>query len=159
MGESSVIFHGVREFDDAVRADEAKLLEAARNIVSKGSLIIAGEAKKVFRPFPGGQKVHVRGKDAGKTYYSFVAPYQATPPVPTRRSGNLQDSIGTFYRVTKIEGGWMSVTGPKQDIKYAPYVEFGTSHMQKEPYMSVGVDRSKDEIERLAEYEWAKAVA
>lgn len=154
MGESGVIFHGVREFDDAVRADEAKLLEAARNIVSKGSLIIAGEAKKVFKPRPGGQRTSRR---TGKTYYSFVAPYQATPPVPTSRSGKLQNSVGSFYRVTKIEGGWEADVGTR--VAYAPYVEFGTSRMQKEPYMSVGVDRSKDEIERLAEFEWAKAVA
>ena len=151
-----VILHGVREFDDALVADEAKLLEAARNIVSKGALIIASEAKKVFRPRPGGQRT---SQKSGKTYYSFVAPYQATPPVPTSRSGKLQTSIGDFYRVTKTEGGWMAQTGPDNKIDYAAYVEFGTSHMAKEPYMSVGIDHSKDQIVRLAEYEWAKAVA
>lgn len=152
---SGVILHGVREFNDAIVADEAKMLEAARNIVSKGALIIAGEAKKVFRANPGGKRV---SQKSGNTWYSFRAPYQAIPPTPTSRSGKLQTSIGTFYRVTKTEGGWMAETGPKQDIKYAPYVEFGTTHMAKEPYMSVGVERSRDDIERLAEFEWAKAV-
>ena len=152
---SGVILHGVREFDDALRADEARLLEASRNIVSKGVLIIASEAKKVFKPRPGGQRT---SQKTGKTYYSFVAPYQATPPTPTSRSGKLQNSIGTFYRVTKIEGGWMAETGPSKSVKYAPYVEFGTSHMAKEPYMAMGIEHSKDAIERLAEYEWAKAV-
>lgn len=153
---SGVILHGVREFDDAIHVSNDRLSEAARNIVSKGALIIAGEAKKVFRPRPGGQRT---SKKSGKTYYSFVAPYQATPPVPTSRSGKLQNSIGSFYRVTRTEGGWMAQTGPGKRIDYASYVEFGTTHMAKEPYMSVGIDHSKDEIERLAEYEWAKAVA
>ena len=137
-----VILHGIREFHDALKVDEAKMLEAARNIVAKGTLIIASRSKEVFKPRPGGQRV---SQKTGKTYYSFVAPYQATPPVPTSRSGKLRNSLGSFYRVTKIEGGWQADVGTK--VTYAPFVEFGTSRMQKEPYLATGLDHSKEDSE------------
>ena len=132
---------------------EDRMLLAARAIVEKGTLIIAGHAKETFRGRPGGQRISAKGN----TYYSFKPPYQATPPTPTSRSGKLQNSIGSYYRVTKTEGGWMAETGTK--VKYAPYVEYGTGRMAKEPYMSTGVDHSRSEIESLAQAEWAKAVA
>ena len=146
-----VIFSGQNEFSDALGEKTAKMLEAAHNIVAKGSLIIAGHARETFRGNPGGKTVSAKGN----TYYSFKPPYQATPPMPTSRSGRLQRSVGTYYKVTEVPGGWESKVGAR--VSYARYVEFGTSRMAKEPFMSVGIDRSRTEIESLAEYEWAQA--
>ena len=150
----TVILRGVREFQNALMDNEVRLLEASKRIVEQGALIVAGHARETFRGRPGGKVV---SQKTGKTYYSFKPPYQATPPTPTSRSGKLQNSVGTYYRVTKVEGGWMAETGTK--VNYAPFVEYGTSRMAKEPYMSTGIDRSRSEIESLAELEWAKAVA
>ena len=149
---STVILRGLREFEGSLDAHNERVLAASKRIVEQGALIIAGRARETFRGRPGGQVVSAKGK----TYYSFKPPYQATPPTPTSRSGKLQRSVGTYYRVTMVEGGWMAETGTK--VKYAPFVEYGTVHMAKEPYMSVGIDHSRSEIESLAELEWAKAV-
>jgi hypothetical protein len=150
---SQIVLHGTRDFKDALEAGRVKASDAARNIVSKGALIVASNAKRQFRPRPGGQRT---SQKSGKTYYVFTPPYQAVPPQPTSRSGALQGSIGKFFRLTKMPTGWKAEMGPT--VAHAPYVEFGTSHMQKEPYMATGIDRSRGEIERLAEAEWAKAV-
>jgi hypothetical protein len=153
MANGSVItIHGVSKFTDSLKHHSAAASEAARNIVSTGALLIASEAKRQFRPRPGGQRT---SQKSGKTYYVFTPPYQAVPPQPTSRSGALQTSIGKFYRITKMPAGWKSEIGPT--VNHAPYVEFGTSRMQKEPYMATGISHSRGAIERLAEAEWAKA--
>ena len=149
----TVILRGTNEFSNALKDNSERMILASRRIVEQGALIIAGRARETFKGRPGGKVV----SKTGTTYYSFKPPYQATPPTPTSRSGKLQSSVGTYYRVTRTEGGWMAETGTK--VSYAPFVEFGTSRMSKEPYMSVGIDRSRSEIESLAELEWAKAVA
>lgn len=151
---AQMVVRGIPEVSSALRADVEKVAEASRNVVSKGILIIASNAKRQFRARPGGQKT---SKTSGKTYYVFTPPYQAIPPRPTSRSGALQGSIGSFYRVAKTPVGWMGQIGPT--VQHAPYVEFGTRYMQKEPYMKTGVDASTDEIYRLIEFEFAKAVA
>ena len=150
---STVILRGLREFEGSLDAHNERILAASRRIVEKGVLVIAGRAQETFRGRPGGKVV---SQKSGKTYYSFKPPYQATPPSPSSRSGKLQNSIGSYYRVTEVAGGWMAETGTK--VSYAPFVEYGTIHMAKEPYMSVGIDHSRSEIESLAEYEWAQAV-
>ncbi len=154
---TTVVLRGVNEFSDALRADVEKASIAARTIVTKGALIISGEAKKTFRGRPGGQMI----SKSGRTYYSFKAPYQAVPPQATSRSGRLQNSIGSpagdgVMTVTKTPGGWQSTFGTR--VSYAPYVEYGTKFMAKEPFMRQGLDNSKEKVQMLAEAEWAKAV-
>lgn len=124
------------------------------NIVTKGRLIVATKARKVFKPFPGGR---VTAKTSGKTYYVFIPPFQATPPTPTNRSGALSKSI-VGGPVVKIGiGTWQGMVGTISKI--APYVEFGTKYMTKEPFLETGLRNSGEDITALAEAEWEKAWA
>ena len=126
---------------------------AMRNIVEKGALIVAGNAKKDFAPFPGGKRV---SKRTGNTWYSFVAPYQAVPPKPTRRSGNLQASIDRRSVRQIGETRFEATVGPT--MKYAPYVEFGTAYMKPEPFMQHGLTASLPELRSLFDAEIAQVL-
>ena len=147
----SVILEGKNEFIDGLEGKKEAASLAARNIVTKGRLIVATKARKVFRPFPGGR---VTAK-SGKTYYVFIPPYQATPPTPTNRSGALSKSI-IGGPVTKVGVyAWQGVVGTI--LNYAGYVERGTKFMTKEPFLETGLRNSKEDIQALAEMEWEKA--
>jgi len=151
---SSIHVSGVSELDRALAEQVLKVDVASRAIVEKGGLMIASEAKKGFRPRPSGsQRV---SKKTGRIYYSFQPPYQATPPIPTNRTGNTSASI-KIQRISPIPGGWMSMTGPS--TPYSPYVEYGTSHQQKEPFMETALDKRLIELRTLADEEYAKALA
>ena len=150
---TGVILHGESEFRDALTVHVEAVGVAGRNFVEKGSLLILSEAKKTFRPRPGGQRV---SKKTGKTYYSFVPPYQAVPPQPTSRSGALQSSLGKIRKISKTPGGWSAVFGT--DLEHANYVEYGTRYMQKEPFMATGIDHSKGKLTSILEAEMAKVV-
>lgn len=147
-----IYLNGVSEFEDAMKSAPDLVDKAARNIVEKGGLIIASEAKRQFRPRPGGQRT---SKKTGRIYYSFASPYNAVPPTPTSRSGHLQASLN-LISVSPVRGGWMSLSGTK--VPYAGFVEYGTSHMAKEPYLETSLKDSESKIQRLAEEEWAKVM-
>ena len=141
-----VIVSGINEFSAGLYKDVAKADLAARNIVTKGAEVIKENAKREFRP----------------TQPKSVP---AVPTSPTNRTGNLKDSIqmiGTPRPVGK--GGWMSETGPKSDVKYAGYVEYGTSRMTQSPYpvgypyLKPGFQKSEKEIELIAIEEWRAAL-
>lgn len=152
--ETRVIVKGVNEFSSALEGSVAAALIAARRIVERGALLIASEAKKNFRPRPGGQ---MTSQKSGKIYYSYAPPFQAVPPQPTSRSGALQTSLNQLGAATPIPGGWMATTGTK--LSYAPYVEYGTGFMQKEPFLEKAVKDSELKIRAIADEEWAKAVS
>ena len=149
---AEIIISGVSEFDKALRLDIAKSDLAARNIVTKGALIIERKAKEEFRARPSGSQ---RTSKTGRTYYQGAPKYPATPPNPTQRSGNLRNSI-RMQSVTSLGSGrWQSDTGPS--VKYAGYVEYGTSRSREFPYMTPGVKNSNEEINRIAQEEWRLA--
>ena len=149
---AEIIISGVSEFDKALRLDIAKSDLAARNIVTKGALIIERKAKEEFRARPSGSQ---RTSKTGRTYYQGAPKYPATPPNPTQRSGNLRNSI-RMQSVTSLGSGrWQSDTGPS--VKYAGYVEYGTSRSREFPYMTPGVKNSNEEINRSAQEEWRLA--
>jgi HK97 gp10 family phage protein len=151
---STIHVSGLGKFDSAIAEQVLKVDAASRIIVEKGGLMIASEAKKGFRPRPSGsQRV---SKKTGRIYYSFAPPFQATPPIPTNRTGNTSASI-KIQRISPVPGGWMSMTGPS--TPYSPFVEYGTSHQQKEPFMETATDKSRIEIQALADEEYAKALA
>ena len=54
------------------------------------------------------------------------------------------------------EGAWMGTVGTS--LKYAPYVEFGTKFMTKEPFLETGLRNSTADLQALAEAEWEAAV-
>ena len=151
---TGVVVSGIREFNGALTMSVDRALLAARHIVEQGAVIVASEAKRTFRPRPGGQHTSQR---TGRIYYDFRPPFEAIPPTPTSRSGNLQASLGRVGAVTPIRGGWMALTGTR--LEYAPFVEFGTSRMAKEPFLEQGLERSRSQIEALAQAEWEAAVA
>lgn len=148
----SVILEGKNEFIDALEEKKELASLAAMNIVTKGRLIVGSKARKVFKPFPGGR---VTAKTSGRTYYVFQPPYNATPPTPTNRSGGLSKSI-VGGPVTKIGvGTWQGIVGTINHV--APYVEFGTKFMVKEPFLETGLRNSEADLKALAEDEWEKA--
>ncbi len=144
-----VIMKDLNKFEDALKGNAEAADKAARNIVEKGGLIIASAARKQFRPRPGGQKT----SKSGRIYYTFKPPYNAIPPKPTSRSGKLQESL-LLLSVRPIMNGWRSDTGTR--VPYAEYVEYGTSKMAREPFLSKAAEESEDEIVRLSEVEWGK---
>lgn len=150
--ESTIHISGIPKFDESILGLREKVNSASRRIVERGGVMIASDAKKQFRTRPSGSQ---RTSKTGKLYFSFKPPYQATPPRPTNRTGNLSRSI-KIQAVTPIEGGWMSATGPS--MMYAPFVEYGTSRMKPEPFMSTSVHRLTSELSTLATEIWAEAV-
>ena len=148
----TVILEGKNEFLDQLEGKKEAASIAAMNIVTKGRLIVATKARKVFLPYPGGRRT---AKTSGRTYYVFVPPYQATPPTPHNRSGALSKSI-IGGPVTKVGVGmWQGIVGTINHI--AGYVEFGTRFMTKEPYLETGLRNSETDLKALAEDEWEKA--
>lgn len=149
---SKIILVGYREFELSMLKLNAKSDVAARNIVTKGALVIERKAKEVFNPRPSGSQ---RTSKSGRTYYQGAPQYPATPPKPTQRSGNLRNSI-RMQAVTSLGAGrWQSDTGPS--VKYAGYVEYGTSRSREFPYMKPGIKSSASEIYKLAQEEWRLA--
>lgn len=144
---------GVPEFDKAIVGLTLKVDEASRRIVELGGLKIASDAKRLFLTRPSGSQ---RKSKAGRIYFSFKPPYQAQPPAPTNRSGALSRSI-KIQRISPIKGGWKSETGP--DRFYAEYVEYGTSKMQKEPFIGKALDDGTEGLTEIARIEWEKVMA
>jgi len=121
---------------------EAASLEAARLFVTQGGLMLEANVKaEGFNPRPAGSQ---RVSKSGRTYY--VGP--ATPPRPTQRTGNLRNSF--VYRNTqRTATGYKSETGTY--IKYAPYVDYGTSRSRKFPFAEDGVARILPRLNNLAQ--------
>lgn len=162
---SDIFVSGTNEFDAAIDALAAAADVASRNIVTKGSLLIAGKAKEQYRPRPSGSmkvsqnppwnknfKSHI-----GRVYYDGAPPYQAVPPKPTIRSNATRSSIRTIAIKSLGTSVWMSLTGPT--TPYAAFPEFGTRHIRTPfPAMGNGLKASEDELQSLAEEEWLAAV-
>jgi hypothetical protein len=127
---------------------EAASLEAARLFVTQGGLMLEADVKdRGFNPRPAGSQ---RVSKSGRTYY--VGP--ATPPKPTQRTGNLRNSF--VYRNTqRTATGYKSETGTY--IKYAPYVDYGTSRSRKFPFAEDGVARILPRLNTLAQELFRKA--
>ena len=150
---STIHVSGIPEFDRSIMAMVERVNVASRKIVERGGLMIASDAKRSFRQRPSGsQRTSAK---TGKIYFSFKPPFQAQPPRPTNRTGHLSDSI-RIQGISAIPGGWMSLTGPS--MFYAPYVEYGTARMRKEPFMEAAEALNLVKIEELAKVEWTKAV-
>jgi HK97 gp10 family phage protein len=143
---------GVKDFIEKLGADEEKADLAARNIVTKGVLIIERNAKKHFRARPTGSQR--TSKRTGRRYYEGAPKYPASPPDPTNRTGNLMASIHSST-AKRTGSAWMASTGPS--VYYAPFVNYGTSRARAFPFMTNGLKDSEHDIKDLAEAEWAKA--
>ena len=71
----SVILEGKNEFLDQLEGKKEAASVAAMNIVTKGRLIVARKARKVFKPFPGGRVI---AKTSGRTRSHIRSPTRAT---------------------------------------------------------------------------------
>ena len=149
---SEIIISGINEFENEMKRNILRMDTAARNIVQKGGLVIERKAKEGFNPRPSGSQ---RTSKSGRTYYQGAPKYPATPPKPTQRSGNLRNSIKTQQVTSLGAGRWQSDTGPS--IKYAGFVEYGTSRSREFPYMTPGIKSSYEEINSIAQEEWRLA--
>ena len=149
---AEVIISGINEFDNGLKRSMVKADIAARNIVTKGALVIERKVKEGFNPRPSGSQ---RTSKSGRTYYQGAPKYPATPPKPTQRSGNLRNSIKTQQVTSLGAGRWQSDTGPS--VKYAGFVEYGTSRSREFPYMTPGIKSSYEEINSIAQEEWRLA--
>lgn len=145
------------EVDDAAflamvkRITEASS-EAARQFVTRGGLMLEADVKdKGFRPRPSGSQ---RTSKSGRIYYNATGENAPVPPKPTQRTGNLRNSF--VYRNTRRTAtGWESQTGTY--IKYAPFVDYGTSRARKFPFAEDGVARIMPRLDALANELFGKA--
>ena len=127
-------------FLDALRMDKKAVGDAAQRFVRQGGEVIAGNARKQF----------IGGKEAQATDSWRSDAW----PIPTRRTGQLQNSI-RVSKVYKQGSFWVSETGPT--TVYGRRVELGytgTGHFpyyttRSFPYMRPGLEDSKDELTRL----------
>ena len=149
---AEIIISGINEFENEMKRNILRMDTAARNIVTKGALVIERKAKEGFNPRPSGSQ---RTSKSGRTYYQGAPKYPATPPKPTQRSGNLRNSIKTQQVTSLGAGRWQSDTGPS--VKYAGFVEYGTSRSREFPYMTPGIKSSYEEINSIAQEEWRLA--
>jgi len=64
------------------------------------------------------------------------------------RTGNLKKNI-KVSNIKRIDGAAMIDVYPSKDAFYAPFLEFGTTSMKADPFMSRGYENSKEEVEDL----------
>ena len=135
------IVTGINEFDAAIKSMNVRVDEAARKFVLSGAEVIKREAKKMF----------ITGADA-KITESW---HSDAWPLPTRRTGNLINSIySDGARQTEI-GVWESETGPH--IIYGRRIELGFHGTgqwpyyttRPFPYMQPGIDNSIPQLDIL----------
>ncbi len=65
-----------------------------------------------------------------------------------QRTGNLKKNI-KVSNIKRIDGAAMIDVYPSKDAFYAPFLEFGTTSMKADPFMSRGYENSKEEVEDL----------
>ena len=142
---SEIICTNTFSIKERLQVKQAKANEAARNIVVRGSRVIAETAKEQFRE---------------KNPDVVTAPPQA--PNPTSRTGELRRSIRMLSVASLGTGRWESTTGTK--VQYARPVEYGHGSTGNAfPFMRSGFQgakgvRSWSELKDIYREEWSKAL-
>ena len=135
------IVTGIPEFDAAIKLMEARVDEAARKFVLEGAERIKREAKNIF----------ITGSDA-----SITEKWRSDAwPLPTRRTGNLMNSIYSDGARKTGVGRWQSQTGPH--IVYGRRIELGFHGSGRWPYyttrpfpyMQPGIENSIPQLDIL----------
>ena len=135
------IVTGIPEFDAAIKSMEARVDEASRKFVLEGAERIKREAKKIF----------ITGSDA-----SITSKWHSDAwPLPTRRTGNLMNSIYSdgARKIGTVK--WVSQTGPH--IVYGRRIELGFHGSGRWPYyttrpfpfMQPGIENSIPQLDIL----------
>ena len=116
-------------------------MEAARKFVTDGGLMLEANVKSEgFIPRPANSQ---KRSASGRIYYTGPA----TPPKPTQRTGNLRNHF-QYRSTTQTAFGYKSITGTY--VRYAAYVDFGTSRSRKFPFAEDGVSRILPRLKALA---------
>jgi len=136
---------GMNEWQERLEKMRVLAQTGAEKFVREGGLIIASNAKRDFLGRPIGSEMKTK---KGRVYYAGAPKYPAKPPQPTNRTGNLSASIN-LQMVRRTVGGAESLTGTY--VKYAPYVNYGTSRSNKFPFMESGLEKSMPALRKLAE--------
>ena len=74
-----------------------------------------------------------------------------------QRSGKLKKSI-KVSRIKRLDGASFIEVYPSGAAYYSKFLEFGTSKMKADPFMSRGYEASKDEVENLIAEEIRKGL-
>lgn len=144
MSEFYVKVKGVKEVETALDDMAARMDKAMAQVAIKAAQTIEKNAKKEFR-----------GESS--------APPR--PPRPTRRTGNLRDSIHSEGPTSEGNSTYSAKVGPT--LLYGRRVELGyegggggRGHQstRKFPYLSTGFEKSRDDIKALYHREILKAV-
>lgn len=64
------------------------------------------------------------------------------------RTGNLRDNI-KVTKLKKVDGAAFVEVYPSKNAFYAAFLEFGTTKMKADPFMSRGYENSKEDVEEL----------
>jgi HK97 gp10 family phage protein len=64
------------------------------------------------------------------------------------RTGDLKKNI-RVSRLKRVDGAAFIDVHPSKDVFYAAFLEFGTTKMKADPFMSRGYENSKEEAEKI----------
>lgn len=73
------------------------------------------------------------------------------------RTGNLKENI-KVSRLKRVDGGAFVEVYPSKSVFYSAFLEFGTTKMKADPFMSRGYESSKEDAERAIEEEIKKGL-
>lgn len=73
------------------------------------------------------------------------------------RTGALKRGI-KVSKLKRVDGGSFVEVYPSKDVYYSAFLEFGTTKMKANPFMSRGYEGSKEEAERVIEEEIKKGL-
>ena len=135
------IVKGIPDFDKSLDQMVSRVDEAARKFVLEGAERIKREAKNTFRTGASAKGIDSWHSDAW--------------PTPTRRTGNLMNSIYSDGAKRTSSGVWESKTGPH--IIYGRRIELGFHGTGRWPYyttrpfpyMQPGIDNSIPRLDAL----------
>ena len=116
-------------------AYEQAIVDEARNIVQRTAVSIHGDAVKSIQ----------RGRKSGRIYLKTQAgiPHQASAPgeAPATDTGALVSSL-------QLKGAGTSTMYVYTNLKYAPFLEFGTSRLAPRPFMRPALQSNRPKFER-----------
>lgn len=145
MDNISLHVNGADSVIKALETASTRLDLASRTIVDRGALLVANYAKKEFKP-------------SGTPDDNY--------PSPTRRTGNLRNSIERGEPERKSTGTWSNKVGPT--VVYGRRIELGfpgindgkRGHQRTRafPYLKPGFEKSRSDLIELYNSEWRKAL-
>lgn len=116
---------------------ELKGLEEMQRALAQKAAQIDGRVKQVVQLNGAELNEKMQRKAEFKGHYEWK---KGTGKVFVKPSGNLKRSIRMEIR----DGGYTAAVGPHEE--YAEYVEYGTRHMEAQPYIKPAYDAQKPQF-------------